>query len=210
MSINYLGGFYPRAKVQDKYVYVQHEFKNVENVKLMQINLREFYPQAFQRNKFVFMQLEVADEISSGFTTFNLKHHYHDAIVEECNLVTVINEVADELLADKQYQNTYFCSMRHNDVLSLDVADGILDEASYTIKSGCPDVLIEAKARRCMLCQALNSLPEIQGRRIEAHYLLRQSKRKIALSENVNEASVNVSIRRGLTSMKNFSINFRK
>jgi len=54
------------------------------------------------------------------------------------------------------------------------------------------------------LCRALNSLPEIQGRRIEAHYLLGMSQRQIAEAEGVSLNSVSISIRRGLQAMKNY------
>jgi len=57
--------------------------------------------------------------------------------------------------------------------------------------------------RHCRLCRALNSLPEIQGRRVEAHYLLGISRKEIADSEDVTENAVNKSIEKGLRAMKN-------
>jgi len=58
--------------------------------------------------------------------------------------------------------------------------------------------------RHCQLCQALNSLPEVQGRRIEAHYILGKTQREIARAEGVNERSVRRSIAHGLAEMKTF------
>ncbi len=54
------------------------------------------------------------------------------------------------------------------------------------------------------LCCALNHLPEAQGRRIDAHYLLGQSQTEIAAAEGVSVKAVSISIQRGLESMKKF------
>ena len=52
------------------------------------------------------------------------------------------------------------------------------------------------------LWNALNSLPEIQGRRIDAHIILGKSIKEIAEAEGVHEESVRQSIKRGLERMK--------
>lgn len=52
------------------------------------------------------------------------------------------------------------------------------------------------------LWNALNSLPEIQGRRIDAHIILGKSIKEIAEVEGVHEESVRQSIKRGLERMK--------
>lgn len=49
---------------------------------------------------------------------------------------------------------------------------------------------------------ALNSLPEIQGRRIDAHIILGKSIKEIAEAEGVHEESIRQSIKRGLERMK--------
>jgi len=54
------------------------------------------------------------------------------------------------------------------------------------------------------LCRALNSLPEAQGKRIEAHYILGMSKADIAKAEGVRESAVRESIERGLQNMKKY------
>jgi hypothetical protein len=56
--------------------------------------------------------------------------------------------------------------------------------------------------RHCALCRALNSLPDIQGLRIDAHYMLGMSRKEIAQVEHVSESSVNESIDRDLRTMK--------
>jgi len=92
---------------------------------------------------------------------------------------------------------------------SLDVDDGI--EMSAVIHStDNPETIIEIMERHCILCCSLNSLPEIQGRRIEAYYLLGKSKKEIAVAEDVSVSSVNESIKRGLESMKKYFKKFSK
>lgn len=57
------------------------------------------------------------------------------------------------------------------------------------------------------LWNALNSLPEIQGRRIDAHIILGKSIKEIAEAEGVHEESIRQSIKRGLERHeKNFLI----
>lgn len=47
-----------------------------------------------------------------------------------------------------------------------------------------------------------HSLPEIQGRRIDAHIILGKSIKEIAEAEGVHEESIRQSIKRGLERMK--------
>jgi len=58
------------------------------------------------------------------------------------------------------------------------------------------------KEQYCRLCHALNSLPEEQGRRIDAHYILGISRKEIAAADGVSESAVNQSIGMGLMAMK--------
>lgn len=64
--------------------------------------------------------------------------------------------------------------------------------------------------RHCRLCRALNELPESQGRRVEAHYLLGKSVREIAKEEGIGERNVRKSIQRGLEGKKIFEKVFVK
>ncbi len=60
------------------------------------------------------------------------------------------------------------------------------------------------KERYCRLCRALNSLPEIQGRRVEAYYILGKSRKEIANAEGVSESAVNAAIEKRLLAMKKY------
>ena len=132
-------------------------------------------------------------------TTVNLRDYYYWYTQDE--FIEVSDEVAAELLADKRYERAHERSMRRNKVYSLDMEDGT--EASAIVGyNDSPERVFNLMERHCRLCRALNSLPEIQGRRIEAYYLLGMSRKEIAKVEEVSESSVNESIDRGLRALK--------
>lgn len=134
-------------------------------------------------------------------TTINLRDFYDWYTQDE--FVEVPDEVAEELLADKRYQKSHWQRVKRNKAFySLDVGDGIENAACFAELS--PHEIMERRLQWCRLCRALNSLPETQGRRIEAHYILGKSKADIARDEGVAEKCVRRSIERGLRSMKKY------
>lgn len=54
------------------------------------------------------------------------------------------------------------------------------------------------------LWNALNSLPEIQGRRVDAHLILGKSYRQIAREEGVDKSTVRCSVKCGIERMKKY------
>jgi len=131
--------------------------------------------------------------------TINLRDFYPWYTQDE--LIDVSDAVAEELFADRRYQRTHERTMRRHKVCSLDAKDGTMAAASV-LSSLTPEEVLEKMDRYCRLCHALNSLPEVQGLRIEAHFLLGKSQRKIAREEGLHKSSVNESIEYGLRSMK--------
>ena len=85
---------------------------------------------------------------------------------------------------------------------SLDCDDGI--EYSACLSEPTPQDLLERMERFCALWNALNTLPEIQGRRVDACIILGKSYREVAQAEGVNESSVRESVKSGLESMKKY------
>ncbi|MDL2324619.1 sigma-70 family RNA polymerase sigma factor [Ruminococcaceae bacterium OttesenSCG-928-A16] len=133
--------------------------------------------------------------------TINLRDFYpwytHDEFVE------VPDIVAEELLADRRYQKAHRRRVyRNKSQYSLDADDGIENAATFTAAS--PFEVMEYKRLFCRLCRALNSLPEVQGKRIEAHYILGKSITEIARAEGVGESAVRDAINRGLRNMKKY------
>ena len=116
----------------------------------------------------------------------------------------VSDEVAQAMAEAERLERNYMRRMFYNKAqYSLDADDGI--EASATechILS--PEAVLDLMERHCRLCRALNELPELQGRRVEAHYLLGKSVQEIAKEEGVGERNVRKSIQRGLEGMKKF------
>ena len=133
--------------------------------------------------------------------TINLKDFYawytHDEYIE------VSDEVAAELKADKLYEAAYQRRTTRNKAqYSLNCDDGI--EYSACLSEPTPQELLERMERFCALWNALNTLPEIQGRRVDACIILGKSYREVAQAEGVNESSVRESVKSGLESMKKY------
>ena len=132
-------------------------------------------------------------------TTINLKDFYYWYIVDE--LVEVPDEVAEALMASRRDEASYQRRLTRNKAFySLDCDDGI--EYSACLHEPTPQELLERMETFLRLWNALNSLPEIQGRRIDAHIILGKSIKEIAEAEGVHEESIRQSIKRGLERMK--------
>ena len=100
-------------------------------------------------------------------TTINLKDFYawytHDEYIE------VSDEVAAELRADKLYELAHQRRITRNKAqYSLDCDDGI--EYSACLSEPTPQELLERMERFYYLWNALNSLLEAQGRRVDAFF----------------------------------------
>jgi RNA polymerase sigma-70 factor (ECF subfamily) len=134
-----------------------------------------------------------------SMATINLRDFYpwytHDEFVE------VPDVIAGELYTDKRYHKAHDRRIRRNKAYSLDV-EADMETAAVTSTNDNPERIFIMMERLCQLCRALNSLPEIQGRRVEALYLLGRSVQEIAEADGVTESAVNQSIYRGLKAMK--------
>ena len=133
--------------------------------------------------------------------TINLRDYYY--YYKQDEFVEVSDEVAEALLKGKREQHNYIARVRyHKAYYSLDVGDGI--ECAAVRSEPTPEQLYEYKLTMQQLCNALNSLPEIQGRRVDAHYLLGMKKVEIAKNEGVTDSCVCESIKKGINSMKKY------
>ena len=132
-------------------------------------------------------------------TTINLKDFYYWYTQDQ--FIEVSDEVAEVFVAGGRHEMAYQRRLsRHKAPYSLDCEDGI--EYSACLHEPTPEELLERKERFVRLWNALNSLPEAQGRRIDAHIILGKSIKEIAEAEGVHEESVRQSIKRGLEQMK--------
>ena len=134
-------------------------------------------------------------------TTINLKDFYPWYMTDE--YIEVSDEVAAELRASKLAEAAYAERVRYNKAYySLDCDDGI--EYSACVHEPSPQELVERMDRFCHLWNALNSLPEVQGVRVEAHLILGKSYRQIAREQGVDKSVVRRSVKRGMAAMKKY------
>ena len=132
-------------------------------------------------------------------TTINLREFFYWYKVDE--FISVTDEVAQELRAGKVEDVTHWRRLKRNKAnYSLDAGDGIEYEACEFEPS--PEEFLARAVTIQRLCCALNHLPAVQGRRIDAHYLLGMSILEVALAENVSERAVQISIDRGLKRLR--------
>ena len=134
-------------------------------------------------------------------TTINLKDFYtwytHDEYIE------VSDEVAAELKADKLYEAAHQRRTTRNKAqYSLDCDDGI--EYSACLHEPTPQELLERVELFIRLWNALNSLPEVQGRRVDACVILGKTYSEVAEAEGVDESAVRRAVERGLENMKKY------
>ena len=133
--------------------------------------------------------------------TINLKDYYSWYMTDEH--IEVSDEVAAELRASKLAEAAYAERVRYNNAYySLDCDDGI--EYSACVHEPSPQELVERMERFYHLWNALNSLPEIQGRRVDAHLILGKTYREIAREEGTDKSVVRRSVLRGLETMKTY------
>ena len=134
-------------------------------------------------------------------TTINLKDFYYWYIQDQ--FIEVSEEVAEALRASVRCEAAYQRRLtRHKAQYSLDCEDGI--EYSACLHEPTPQEVLELKERFIRLWNALNSLPEIQGRRVDAHLILGKSYRQIAREEGVDKSAVRCSVESGIKRMKKY------
>lgn len=113
------------------------------------------------------------------------------------------DEVESALLEAERLERNYIRRRFYNKAYySLDADDGIENDILFVSLTPCE--LYERKMTAEQLQAAMASLPDEQGKRIYAHYILGISKSDIARVEGVDEKAVRVSIERALRNMEKF------
>ena len=134
-------------------------------------------------------------------TTINLKDFYYWYTQDQ--FIEVSDEVAEVFVADARHEMAYQRRLsRHKAQYSLDCDDGI--EYSACLHEPTPQELRERMELFIRLWNALNSLPEVQGVRVEAHLILSKSYRQIAQEQDVDKSVVRRSVKRGMAAMKKY------
>lgn len=134
-------------------------------------------------------------------TKINLREFFYWYVVDE--YIEVSEEVAAVLRSDKRYEERHYERKKRNKAnYSLDAGDGIENRIVEFEPSA--QELLDRKERFMQLCRALNSLPDTQGRRIDAHIILGKPLREIAAAEGVSVNAVSLSVKLGLEAMRKF------
>lgn len=131
--------------------------------------------------------------------TINLRDYYEH--IEEDTYM----EVTDELLSvfegyQKAEQKHFRKKYRYKAQYSLDMNDDI--ENDTLIKMSALTEIYKKNVDEKFLKEILSSLPEIQAKRIYAHYFMGIRKADIARFEGVSKSAVGQSISRGINRMK--------
>lgn len=137
--------------------------------------------------------------------TINLRDYYpfcnHDIFLD------IPDEVATVLLETERQEEAYRRRMyRHKAQYSLDRNDGIEHDICFVSLS--PSEVYERKMTAQQLHTAIAALPDKQGKRIYAHYVLGISNSEIARAEGVSEKNIRKSISQGLRNLEIFLKNF--
>ena len=134
-------------------------------------------------------------------TTINLKDFYYWYTQDQ--FIEVTEEVAEALRASVRYEAAYQRRLtRHKAQYSLDCEDGI--EYSACLHEPTPQELLDRMELFVHLWNALNSLPEVQGVRVEAHLILGKSYRQIAREQGVDKSAVRHSVKSGKAAMRKY------
>lgn len=133
--------------------------------------------------------------------TINLRNYY--PFYNTDIFIDISDEVEVALLEAERQEEAYRRRMyRHKAQYSLDRGDGIEHEICLLSMSPCE--IYERKITAEQLHAAITSLPDKQGKRIYAHYILGMSKTEIARAEGVSEKNIRKSISQALHNMESF------
>ena len=114
--------------------------------------------------------------------------------------VDIPDEVKTALLKAERLERNYIRRRFYNKAYySLDAGDGIENDILFVSLSPCE--VYERKVTAEQLHAAIDALPDKQGQRVYAHYILGLSKTAIASAEGVSVEAVSVAIERGLKGM---------
>lgn len=134
-------------------------------------------------------------------TTINLRSYYPWYTSDE--LVEVPDDIAEVLAEGRRDEAALRRRVTRNRAqYSLDCEDGIAD--TICMAEPTPQQIMERKERFCALWNALNTLPEVQGRRVDACVILGMSYRAVARAEGVSKTAVRKSVLEGLEQMKKY------
>ena len=131
--------------------------------------------------------------------TINLKDFYPWYGSDE--YIDIPEEVALELLADKRYEAAYTKKMKRRKVMSFsDYGDKTREWRNQTVPD--PQRIAEIRDLLEQILEMLDSLSDIQARRIRAHIILDMTLAETAELEKVSTSAVHNSVQKGLNTIR--------
>jgi len=122
----------------------------------------------------------------------NLRDFY--PFCEDC-MIEVSEEVAAFLHEAERQERSYIRYLqRYRAYYSLDIHEVFIS----------PVAVFERKHEIEQLYAAIDSLPDKQGRRVYAYYILGLTKSEIAQAEGLDESSIRENVQLGLSGIKKF------
>lgn len=130
--------------------------------------------------------------------------HYSLGMKQKLGLAQAIMEGQDILVLDEPFNALDYQrrTTRNKAQYSLNCDDGI--EYSACLHEPTPQELLDRMELFIHLWNALNSLPEMQGVRVEAHLILGKSYRQIAREQGVDKSAVRHSVKSGKAAMRKY------
>ena len=115
--------------------------------------------------------------------------------------IEISDEVFAVILESKRINERYWNKRSyHKAIYSLDAGDDIEKEAIFRIET--PEELYERKLTKNELYSALRLLPDVQFKRITAHYFHNMTFTQIGKIEGVSHTAVRLSIQYGLRNLE--------
>ena len=142
--------------------------------------------------------------------TINLKKYYYPLFATD-TFIEVSDEVAEALLLMRREENNRTHKIwYHKAYYSLDMEDGIENDAFDFVEKSPEEIFMEQEEERFFwltlkrLDEALSSLTPVQEKRIRARYFCGMKVREIAADEGVSVSVVHTSIRSGIKNLKTY------
>ena len=163
--------------------YEQEQSENAKKIKALRLELKK------DESK----RMDIDDFLETV-------RRYTDAATITKRMVAELIDHIEVYHAEKQDGVTNQCVVMEE--IQMTTINGI--EYSACLHEPTPQELLDRMELFVHLWNALNSLPEVQGVRVEAHLILGKSYRQIAREQGVDKSVVRRSVKRGMAAMKKY------
>lgn len=137
--------------------------------------------------------------------TINLKNYYENIEVDTyIEVQDDVFELLEECITSEESRKR---KDRRNNIIVTDDIDAYFKQIISSMSLDIKDI-IEPNFQNEKLYEAIEKLPDIQARRIKAHYFMGLSKQDIAQIEGCNESSIRLSLKAALRNLNSNIANY--